>query len=457
MKNSIVSTKTPSADTRDMAPFVALSSATMDAVMIDELTEHLNALKRDDCYRVDTVLKQSAFETTERVFFVGVNGAELGPFVRKRIDRDSGTGSAYECIFSAQRAGCRFRYLPRIIDCYEADGQSVVVMEYVGGETLHDVVYRCDPSVALARDVFPSLCDAVSELHEDFDTPLIHRDLKPSNIMLSKNNMTIIDFGIARSYKEDSDDDTRHFGTRAYAPPEQFGFGQTDVRSDVYALGMILYFCLTERVPDAKARRKEFRDTGFPEAFRRVIVRATAFDPADRYATVSELKEAFLVAAGMTATRCVSPSVSQSRNVSSVVAAAREVTPCQKEVSSGWTAAKRSVPANILGRIPFAVGAAWDILLVMVLMLFLIGAIGSAIDPSAGSFEEEKSLAFRLLTYGCLLFFIVGPVLFAVSDRRPLARFIPMLRGSSIGRSLVVCSILPFVGVVVFGMLSQFS
>ena len=269
--------------------------------MPDELAEHLDALKRDDCYRVDAVLKQSPYETTERVFFKGENESELGPFVRKLIDREAGIGSAYESIRAAQRAGRRFRHLPRIIDCYEAGPCLVVVMEHIGGETLADVVYRCDASVALACDVFPRLCDAVAELHEGFPAPIIHRDLKPSNVMLSRDSMTIIDFGIARAYKEESDEDTRRFGTRAYAPPEQFGYGQTDVRSDVYALGMLLYFCLTEKTPDAKTRKDGFRAAEVPEPLRRVIVRATAFDPADRYASAAELKRAFLAASGMPA------------------------------------------------------------------------------------------------------------------------------------------------------------
>ena len=73
--------------------------------MSDELAEHLNALARDGCYRVDAVLKESTCETTERVYFQGANGAEMGPFVRKRIDCASGMGTAYELLCAAQRAG----------------------------------------------------------------------------------------------------------------------------------------------------------------------------------------------------------------------------------------------------------------------------------------------------------------------------------------------------------------
>lgn len=269
---------------------------TMPSMEIDELAEHLNALKRDECYRVDSVLKESQFETTQKVFFVGANGSEQGPYIRKYIKRDAGLGSAYRRIFEAQRAGRRFQHIPRVMDCYDADDTLVVVMEYVRGETLADVVYRCDPSLPLAIDVFRRLCDAVIELHEGFDPPIIHRDLKPGNIILSHDSLTIIDFGIARAFREEADVDTVRFGTRAYAPPEQFGYRQTDVRSDVYALGMLLYFCLVEKTPDAHVREGGFFDSRIPVPVREVMLHATAFDPDDRYASVRALKQAFLVA-----------------------------------------------------------------------------------------------------------------------------------------------------------------
>ncbi len=263
----------------------------------DELAEQLDALQREECYRVDSVLKESAAEVTQRVYFMGANGAEQGPFVRKYIEGSCGLGAAYERIFAAQRQGHRFRFVPRVFDCYRLGEKLVVVMEFVDGETLADAVYRRDPSLELAREVFPLLCDAVSELHEAFDPPLIHRDLKPSNIMVSPGGVTIIDFGIARAYRDDGEADTARFGTRAYAPPEQFGYAQTSVRSDVYALGMLLYYCLAEKTPDARLVQGGFAEACVPAALRPVLVRATAFDPRERYASARELKEAFLEAA----------------------------------------------------------------------------------------------------------------------------------------------------------------
>lgn len=261
--------------------------------MEDDITSYLDALKRDECYRVARVLKEAPHETTEIVYFAGANDAELGPFVRKRIKREACMGAAYAELLAAQRAGARFRHLPRIEDCYERDDELVVIMEFVRGETLHEVVYRRDPSLDLAREVFPQLCDAVVELHEGFDPPIIHRDLKPGNVILSKGCLTLIDFGIARAWREGAEADTASFGTRAYAPPEQFGYGQTDVRSDVYALGMVLYYLLTEEVPSPRLAGEGFAAPAVPVPLRAVLSRATAFDPAARYRSARDLRAAF--------------------------------------------------------------------------------------------------------------------------------------------------------------------
>lgn len=241
----------------------------------DELTaalaEHLASLDRDDSYRVERVLKRSSVEATELVYFEGTGGGSLGPFVRKRIDASAQIGGAYERLFAAQRAGRRFEHLPRIVDCRRVGDELNVVMEYIEGETLGALVDRLGATPDYARELYPALCDAVGELHAGFaiagetSAPVIHRDLKPSNIIVTGANYTpddgltfsslvIIDLGIARVWRDGADADTVKFGTRPYAPPEQYGFGQTSVRSDVYALGALLFFCLTGVDPKTRAR-----------------------------------------------------------------------------------------------------------------------------------------------------------------------------------------------------------
>lgn len=277
----------------------------------DELARYLAALERDACYRVVRPLSPEGEApagpnaqpaATELVMFEGANGGELGPFVRKRLARAEGVGAVYETLFELQRAGMRFVHLPRIIDCYKTEDALVVVSEYVEGATLAALVRADGGGTAFARAVFPEVCDAVSELHGLIDPPLIHRDVKPANIIISNRpdgvSATLIDFGIARRYRAGEGADTVRFGTRAYAPPEQFGFGQTSVRSDVYALGMVLLFCLTGTEPEGLPAADALAACGIEPALAEVVLKAAAFDPAARYASTDALKQAFLAATG---------------------------------------------------------------------------------------------------------------------------------------------------------------
>lgn len=152
----------------------------------DELSAFLLLIESDNHYRVDEVMKKSASEVTERVTFVADNYVERGPFIRKYLKFGPGVGSAYAVIHQAQEQGTYLSHLPRIYAAYLLKDELVVVMEYLRGETLQDAVLRCGPSFQLAQETFPQVCEAVRELHEYFNPPLIHRDLKPANIVLLK-------------------------------------------------------------------------------------------------------------------------------------------------------------------------------------------------------------------------------------------------------------------------------
>ncbi len=285
---------------RPMAGRTQPVSDTMGAMdaegMTDDLAAYLEAVGREDSFVVERRLGGGE-HATELVRFKGAGTTALGPFVRKRIDLASGLGGAYETLFELQRAGRRFVHLPLIVDCYKTGSELVVVSEYVPGETLEEVVGARGASLALAQEVFPGVCDAVEELHGACDPPLIHRDLKPQNIIVAPAGLFLIDFGIARRFREKAETDTVRFGTRAYAPPEQYGFGQTDVRSDIYALGGILWYCLTGNDPSALLAPHEVSEQ-VGERLSSVICKAMAFDPAERFQSAAELACAFREAVG---------------------------------------------------------------------------------------------------------------------------------------------------------------
>ena len=141
--------------------------------------------------------------------------------------------------------------LPRIVDIFETAEAVYVVEDFVEGITLDDLL-RQQRKVDEAQGLqwFRDLCGVLRYLHNQRPNPIIYRDMKPSNIMLQPDGtLKLIDFGIAREYKENSSADTTYVGTRGYAAPEQFGKAQTDARTDIYALGVTMYHLLTGKSP----------------------------------------------------------------------------------------------------------------------------------------------------------------------------------------------------------------
>lgn len=141
--------------------------------------------------------------------------------------------------------------LPRIIDIFEDRDCIYIVEDFVEGVTLDELLKqqkRVEEAVALQW--FRDLCGVLNYLHTQKPNPIIYRDMKPSNIMLQPDgSLKLIDFGIAREYKQDSSADTTYIGTKGYAAPEQFGRAQTDGRTDIYSLGVTMYHLLTGKSP----------------------------------------------------------------------------------------------------------------------------------------------------------------------------------------------------------------
>ncbi len=141
--------------------------------------------------------------------------------------------------------------IPKIAGFFEENGRACLVMEFVWGESLEKRLMATNAPL-LETDVLKwaiQLCDALDYLHTR-RPPIIFRDIKPSNVMVTNTGLVkLIDFGIARTYKVGKKRDTVAMGSENYAAPEQWGKGQTDARSDVYALGATMYHLLANMAP----------------------------------------------------------------------------------------------------------------------------------------------------------------------------------------------------------------
>ncbi|MBQ1412350.1 MAG: serine/threonine protein kinase, partial [Clostridia bacterium] len=179
--------------------------------------------------------------------------------------------------------------LPKQIASFENDDVLITVREYAEGIPLSRYAQENElPAEEIVR-ICPELCDILAYLHHR-DEPIIHRDIKPQNIIIGPDgSVSLIDFDIARVYRAGHETDTVFFGTLAYAPPEQYGFSQTDARTDIYSLGIVLRWLLT-------GSTKQNKNVRIYRPLDRIIRRCTAFAPDDRFSDVSQVKSALLAA-----------------------------------------------------------------------------------------------------------------------------------------------------------------
>ncbi len=184
--------------------------------------------------------------------------------------------------------------LPRIVDIINHESKIYIVMDYIEGESL-DKILKAEGVQPQAKVIewAKQLCDVLQYLHSQ-TPPIIYRDMKPANVMLKPEGIVkVIDFGIAREYKEENLKDTTILGTEIYAPPEQCdGSSQTDARSDIYSLGMTLYQLLTGRTikdPPYKVVPIRQWDSSLSGGLEKIILKCTQPNPADRYQNCAEL------------------------------------------------------------------------------------------------------------------------------------------------------------------------
>lgn len=185
--------------------------------------------------------------------------------------------------------------IPRIVDIIEEDEYIYIIREFIEGKPMNE--YMEIQGVFDEREAIRigiRLCEILDYMHTNQETPIIYRDMKPSNIILRKDMIYVIDFGIARYYQSNSIEDTHYLGTVGFAAPEQFGYEQSDERTDIYGVGSTLYYMLTQKDlerppyvhPPIRKIRKELT-----EAIEKILMRCMTVEKVNRYQTAIELKE----------------------------------------------------------------------------------------------------------------------------------------------------------------------
>ena len=172
--------------------------------------------------------------------------------------------------------------MPKIYEILEVEDKLIIIEEFINGYTLQEILEKenkLDEKEVIRYMI--SLCDVLNEIHS-LSPPIIHRDIKPANIIISNDNvLKLIDFDISRTYKDGENIDTTLLGTKGYASPEHFGFDQTDCRSDIYAMGVMMNVLTT-----GKHIKEELNSTLLKD----IIKKCTNISAQKRYSDVIQLK-----------------------------------------------------------------------------------------------------------------------------------------------------------------------
>ena len=191
------------------------------------------------------------------------------------LRRFTGNGEVYRRLLD-----CSCRHLPLIYETAEREGKNLVIEEFVQGDTLDFLLADALFTPQETRKVVKQLCQGLWVLHS---MAAVHRDIKPENVILRGADAVLIDFDAARLHKPEHETDTQILGTTGFAAPEQYGLGQSDTRTDIYSLGVLMNVMLTGQHPSKKLAEGRLG---------RVIQRCTQVNPAKRYKNVLHLMEA---------------------------------------------------------------------------------------------------------------------------------------------------------------------
>lgn len=246
----------------------------------------------DEKYRILTVIGYGGMSTV----YLAMNERANKQWAIKEIRTDRDINAVRKSILNEVEILKKLNhpYLPSIIDVIDYEDSILIVMDYVQGNTLLQLLREYGRfSVEQVVNWCCQLCDVLGYLHSR-EPAVIYRDVKPGNIMLRPDGtIALIDFGIAREYKSENTEDTICLGTMGYAAPEQFGGnGQTDARTDIYCLGMTAWHLLTGISPnEAECNIAEICNIreDVSDGLASVILKCTQRNPRMRYSDCKEL------------------------------------------------------------------------------------------------------------------------------------------------------------------------
>lgn len=255
-------------------------------------------------YRIEEILGQGGMGAVYRAFDINLG-------VSVAVKENLFTTQEYARQFRREAtilASLRHPNLPRVTDHFVIEGEGqYLVMDFIKGEDLRQRLEREGPlSEDLVLPWFIEIADALAYLHSR-TPPILHRDIKPGNIKLTpEGKALLVDFGLAKVVEEGGETTT---GARAmtpgFSPPEQYGSGRTDARTDIYSLAATLYTALTAAIPEDSLERAlrraslisiRERNPAVSYALARTVEQALALEPDQRYQTVNEFADALAMA-----------------------------------------------------------------------------------------------------------------------------------------------------------------
>lgn len=190
---------------------------------------------------------------------------------------DGGLGEIY-----IKLKNIKCEYLPKIYDIIEYDSSCLIVEEYIKGRSIEEIItVKGQIDKVMACKYIVDIAEVLEAVHNE---GIIHRDISPDNVIVDENNRArLLDFGIARVGNKKKNFDTTILGTAGFASPEQFGFAQTDIRSDIYSMGVLLNYMLTGHIVQMGVYDIE--------PLKSIIIKSTNIQPNLRYNSIYELKK----------------------------------------------------------------------------------------------------------------------------------------------------------------------